>query len=462
MNQPTSILERKFRGLFAKIDTGDCVLVLGPRVAVPAEIDGDESIPIDDYLSGKLLEDVARDIPEPSGLRGAIARYEKEKGASACRSLIQELVSDLGDRSTDLHRDLGSLPFRLILSTTPDRMMFHALRAQGKLEAQEACYDYCRGVAAEGPLTQPSSDRPIVYNLFGRHDYPESMVLNDKNLLDYLVKITRESPALPDPVRAVLRAPSTVFLFVGFGFTSWWLRLLLKVLDVTGVENRGISLALEDNSSLDGDAAGENKGFFESLGIYIQAQNWSSLAKELAARFRTQEGQRRTAKRQTMASDNVQGRPLVFVSYASEDVDQVDSLRVGLQSRGVSMWQDRQNLRCGQNWENQVTQLIKNVDYFLFVQTENMDQRDQRRQDGVYNRELELALARAKDKPYGAVFVLRVTIGACRARPEPEFAKIHRIAVDGDAGVDDLARAILEDYTGAGQGTGSGRPLQVG
>lgn len=463
MNQPSPILERKFSGLIAKINTGECVLVLGPRIAVPNEITGGEGIPIDEYLSSKLLEDLGEDTHDPSGLRGAIARYEKAKSASACRSLIQELVSEIDQRTTDLHRDLASLPFRLVLSTTPDRMMFNAFRSQGKPDARQACYDYCRGVAAEAALTLPSTERPIVYSLFGRHDQPESMVLNDKNLLDYLVRIVKESPALPDAVRATLRAPSTVFLFVGFGFTNWWLRLLLKVLDITGVENRGLSLALEDSNSFDAAVSGENKGFFESLGIYIQARDWTSLAKDLAARFREQEVEGPTdAKSQVVGSDSVQGRPLVFLSYASEDMDKVDSLRMRLQDRGVSVWQDYQNLRGGQNWEHQITRLIKDVDYFIFVQTENMDQREERREDGVYNRELKLALERIKDKPYAAVFVLHVTIGTCRTRSEPELATIHRIAIDTNTGADELAQAILKSYKDTGHGSSSGLMSQVG
>src|SRR6185369_5496158 len=161
-------------------------------------------------------------------------------------------------------------PFRLVLMATADRMMVNALNGAGK-SAQEACYNYCHGVAAESPLTLPTSDKPIVYSLFGRHDYAESMVLNDKNLLDYLVRVIKESPPLPDAVRATVRAPSTVFLFVGFGFHNWWLRLLLKVLEMTGVENRAISLALED-ASFDAAVAEEHKAFFESVGIYIQAR----------------------------------------------------------------------------------------------------------------------------------------------------------------------------------------------
>jgi hypothetical protein len=284
-------------------------------------------------------------------------------------------------------------------------------------------------------------------------------VLTDKNLLDYLVGITRESPALPDPVRATLRAPSTVFLFMGFGFTNWWLRLLLKVLEVTGVENRALSLALEDSASFNASASGDNNTFFRSVGIHIESKDWNALARSLAAEYCAR-APRPTAQA-AFAAQRSEGEssraPLVFLSYASDDRDQVDALRVALQDRGVAVWQDHQNLRGGQNWEDRITRLIRDVDYFVFVQTEHMDRRDQERRDGVYNRELKLALDRLRDQPYGSVFVVHVTIGACRTRPEPELAKLHRIALDAPEGIDALAQSIRGSFaeTAAGQSAGT-------
>ncbi len=399
MNQPSPILERRFSGLVAKIHRGECVLILGPRIAVPPEIARGPSIPIDDYLSASLRQDLGDEEKGPLSLRSAVARYEKEKSTSACRSFIQELVSELDQHTTELHKDLASLPFRLVLVATSDRMMLNAFRARGKVKAQEACYNYCRGLSAETMLSLPSSEMPIVYSLFGRHDQPDSIVLNDKNLLDYLVRIIKETPALPDAVRATLRAPSTVFLFVGFGFTNWWLRLLLKVLEVTGVENRGLSLALEDASD-DVPFSTENRGFFESVGIYIQARDdWDSLAKYLSATYQPQEVKSTVSVVNRVVTDGGPARPLVFLSYASEDTQAIDAIRMKLASRGISVWQDKQNLRVGQNWTHQIERIIGSVDYFIFVQSENMDRRDRSGDDGVYNWELKEALARQKKRP---------------------------------------------------------------
>lgn len=455
-------LDRKVNRLVKKILSRDCVLVLGPRVAAPPEVSAAE-LPINDFLASRLLEELGGDEDvQPMDLRSVIARYERAKSPSACRTMIQDVVSELDAHTTDLHRQLASLPFRLVLLATPDRMMARAYETMdtstGLKQAQQACYDYCRGVASDVDLTAPTVESPIVYSLLGRHDQPSSMVLNDRNLLDYLVKIVKENPPLPDRVRATLRAPSTVFLFVGFGFTNWWLRLLLKVLEVTGVENRVDSLALEDASNSTATALQEHKGFFESEGIYIQAGDWNVLARDLVARVRAQEPANRpgttVAPQATQApqgSGASVGRPLVFLSYASEDVDRVDMMRAELQKRGVHVWQDRQNLRIGQNWDAQIARVIKDCDYFVFVQTDATDARDLALKDGVYNRELKRAIQRVQDRPYGTVFLLHVTIGACRVRPEPELGAINRIEVDpaSGRGCDKLAGEILEAYRGA-------------
>jgi hypothetical protein len=452
MDLSSSLVPARCGGLVGKVQSGDCVLVLGPRIAMPAEIDPKQT-PIDEYLALRLLADLGNDDQRALGLREAMSRYEQRIGEPALRSLVQQVAADLDERTTELHRDLASLPFRLVLQTTPDRMMFEAFRAVGKTGAVEAYYNYCPEVRQDGLLAAPSADKPIVYSLFGRQDHPESMVLTDQNLLDYLVTLTRERPPLPDSVRATLRARSTLFLFVGFGFASWWLRLLLKVLDITGVANRGLSLALEDKRSFDA-ASLEDRGFFEKS-IYIQSGDWNALVKDLAKRYRELPS-RKAATLQAAPASPSGKRPLVFLSYASEDGELVDRLRIALDAQGLAVWQDSQNLRAGQNWEAKIEEFIKRVDYFVFVQTENMDKRDNERRDGVYNRELKLALKRAEDKPHGAVFVIHATVGRCMPRREPELSAVHRAKLDTDAGIASLATAILEAFALPSEGVRDG------
>lgn len=443
-------LDRHLGGLAANVQAGNCVLVLGPRIAAPIEVAGPDMCMADD-LARKLIEDLEGRCDTPPGLRHTIARYERERGPHSCRTLVQHFISEYEGHPTPLHLDLAALPFRLVLCATPDTLMLEAFRRAGKKDAVGAYYDHHPGGASAAPIALPTTEGPIVYNLFGRHDHPQSMVLNEQNLLDYLVSVTKESPALPDAVRATLRAESTVFLFVGFGFENWWLRLLLKVLQVTGVKDRGISLALEESRTFEDGSLTENKGFFESAGIYIEPGDWNALAKELRARVVV--APRPPASAAAQGGGQPAGRrsaPLVFLSYASEDVQLVNTLREGLVARGVTVWQDKRNLRAGQRWMDQIAQVIGRVDYFVFVQTEQMDRRDQQRKKGVYHRELALALDCMKDKRYGETFLLHVTVGHCLPRPEPQMLDIHRIAVDDEPGLDRLAADILASFGGVG------------
>ena len=147
-----------------------------------------------------------------------------------------------------------------------------------------------------------------------------------------------------------------------------------------------------------------------------------------------------------VVTDGGPARPLVFLSYASEDTQAIDAIRMKLASRGISVWQDKQIFRVGQNWTHQIERIIGSIDYFIFVQSENMDRRDRSGDDGVYNWELKEALARQKKRPDGAAFVLHVTIGSCAERPEPELGELHRTPVESDAGVEQVAEDILRSY----------------
>lgn len=459
----SSAFERRLNALATKIEDGSCVLVLGPRIAVPAEVDADTPS-IDDYLARRLCDDLdggddnadsgAATPPGPASLRLTVARYQRLRSEQDCRDLVGQLARELDGHCTALHRDLASLPFRLVLCATFDRMMAQALRQQHK-RPQEAHYDYLASAdGAAAPRALPAVDAPLVYSLFGRHDAPASMVLNSQNLVDYLVNLTRRSPGLPDAVRAMLSARETVFLFIGFGFAAnWWLRLLLKVLEVTGVPNRGQSYALEDPGAFEQAAqagssdSSDSKGFFESQGIYLHSGDWCALARTLVQRLEPRLAQRAGAATATLPVPSLKGPggkpPLVFLSYASEDADTVAALGEALRRHGISVWQDKAQLRAGDDWDERITRVIHGADFFVFVQTEAMDERDRLRRPGVYNRELKLACRKMAELPHGAVYLLHVTVGHTQARGEPELQRVHRQPVDDEAGRQALARAIV-------------------
>src|SRR5437764_7577311 len=165
---------RDVRVLVERIKRGDCVLVLGPRVAVRA--DDQARTPFDELLARELLESIGQPLDfAPSNLRRAAELYyHQRKDRAELELVVGDFYRRTATTPTDLHRDLAALPFRLCISASPDDLMFAAFEAAGK-SPQRGYYDFSRGRTP--PLSVPASSKPLVYHLYGHYDAPSSLVL---------------------------------------------------------------------------------------------------------------------------------------------------------------------------------------------------------------------------------------------------------------------------------------------
>lgn len=133
--------------------------------------------------------------------------------------------------------------------------------------------------------------------------------------------------------------------------------------------------------------------------------------------------------------------PVAFVSYASEDREQVEELSDQLEARGINVWQDKQDLRAGQKWAKALQNVIEaQVHYVIVVQTPAMLRREQ----GVFYKEIEIARGRQSQMREDMTFLIPVTLGPCEILSS--LREYHVIDAGGDAGIDNLARAIREDW----------------
>lgn len=86
------------------------------------------------------------------------------------------------------------------------------------------------------------------------------------------------------------------------------------------------------------------------------------------------------------------------------------------------------------------TSVIDRVDYVVVVQTPATAQRNQ----GVFYFEIHKALERQQRMKSGVTFLLPVRTGG--VAPLPELEHLHSVRLDLDAGVDQLASFIFEDW----------------
>ncbi|HYI12345.1 MAG TPA: toll/interleukin-1 receptor domain-containing protein [Thermoanaerobaculia bacterium] len=430
---------RELRGLVERIKRGDCVLVLGPRLAFKA--DDPERRPLDEMLAAELLESIG--AAGPASLRRAADLYYRE---TRDREVLEITVRDFYEReasaTTTFHRDLAALPFRLCISASPDNLMLRAFEAAEKTP-QEGHYNFREPATAR--LLMPGVEKPLIYHLFGHCEDPGSLVLTEGDLIEFLVAIVKGTPPVPDQVRSLLADPSASFLFLGFGFHNWYLRVLLQVMNVYG--RRSKALAFEDEQFFDHPEHEQATAFFTDRLIEFRHLRWDAFARQLREAYeaggRPAPGTppRATPPRPAAPAASLAERaPKAFVSYASEDRDAVEQLAAQLEARGIDVWQDKQDLRAGDNWDNTLKDVIsRRVDYVIVVQTEAMTSRV----EGVFHREIAAALIRQGNMA-DFRFVIPIKVGDC-----PMLASlnhVHAIDVSAAGGIEALTTSIEEDW----------------
>jgi hypothetical protein len=159
---------------------------------------------------------------------------------------------------------LADLNLPLYITTNYDHFMESALESRGKNPVSEFCrwneklYNYTKwaGIPSafdKGKKYRPSVDQPLVYHLHGVIDVPQSMVLSEKDYLDFAINLNKsdEKISLPPFIRTTLATSS--FLFIGYRLEDIRFRVIFQgVMSLLGDIQRPKSMAVQLAPSIPG------------------------------------------------------------------------------------------------------------------------------------------------------------------------------------------------------------------
>ena len=421
--------EHDWRRLAENIQRGTCVLLLGPAVAV------DPSDPQHTPLTVLLARHLANELNENLIVdRDNLAHVSQlYTGPGRDRMDLELAVGDfysrLGPITTPLHRQLAELPFTLCVNTTPDGFMARAFEEAGK-KCRTEHYNFRRQRSAH--LAESDSTHPIAYDLCGCLKEPDSLVLTESDLLDFLVTVISKTPPLPPFITSRFSDPTTSFLFVGFGFQNWYIRILLHIL-AQGHKTR--SLALEDARFFQHPEQPQAMIFFEKQHlIAFKLLSWEGFVAEL------KQHQQDLIGRKALNTEPPSDAPLVFLCHSHEDRDAVMQLSQTLQNNGLRVWLDRQSLRGGDEWDRTIPTVLRKVDYVVVVQGRHLHQRVE---SYVY-KEVRIALERQSRFASGYRFIIPVNLEPCIGLSECE--SLQTVDLSENGGIVELVKTILEDW----------------
>lgn len=218
--QNRSMSEEDWNEILASLEREACILVLGPGAII-----GKDGENLHDKLCSLFAANLEMDYkasPESLFLLGN--HITQKRG---WRKLLSDMTQEAytQEEPHEVYGKLACIPLPLIISTSPD-MIIHTAFEQHGFSHQFSHYNYKQNPELNGA---PTKDYPLIYNLFGKLDDEDSLVLTHDSLFDFIFSIL-STKRLPLPLKEkIIEAYNLVFL--GFDFESWYLKILLRLFE---------------------------------------------------------------------------------------------------------------------------------------------------------------------------------------------------------------------------------------
>ena len=417
--------------LIDPIQTDKCILMLGPGAA--GEEAGGRFMPLTEILANELAEtsqikemtESLRVSIDTSNL-AQVSLYYEMKTKKRVRPKVEDFYRARQNQTSPFHENLAGLPFHLAITSTPDDMFYNAVKKVNK-HPVKAHYDF-KGDKKD-LITVGTPSAPLVFYLYGTIEKPNSLVLTENDFLDFLVNIASGNPPLPQNLLSELRDKEKSFLFLGFGFRRWYLRILLHILKVESKKYSSFALEKFDVNQLR-----DTIYFFSESDYKIHICNAELIGftKELKDRYER-------ISPATVPKPQLRDAPTIFICHASEDKEYAANLYKLLEGEGFKPWLDKENLRGGILWDNEIQKTIGEIDYFIVLQSKALVEKN----IGYVNKEINLALDRQLEFRPGTNFIIPVQIDD--SPPLDNFKRFHIIDLRDKEQIEKLFTAITRD-----------------
>ncbi|MEL7531845.1 MAG: SIR2 family protein [Bacteroidota bacterium] len=221
--------------LMDTVRDGRCVLLLGPEVAKTA--------------SGQSFRQAFAESLDLVNNPLIASYYDKEElflfpdAIAKTRIYYQLKAFYQQDFQREFYGKLARLPLKLFINASPDSFLADTLGTA------KHHFDYFHKTDPREEVSQPSLEKPLVYNLLGALEEEESLLMTHDDLYEFLEAMLARQHLPRKLTDEIFAARSLVFL--GFNFDKWYVQLLLRLLKVHDVRSRFARFATEQKYNAD-------------------------------------------------------------------------------------------------------------------------------------------------------------------------------------------------------------------
>lgn len=423
--------EKDWSTLLWSLQRRNCILLLGPELVA-------EGLPgRNRTLTGELALQLASELEQPQPPTADLPRVAQQYGVQNDRNdLEREVVRFYAaheDDPSEIHQALAAVPFYFVITSCHDSLLKRAMERAGKVPCAEH-YNY-QG-EREDNVIMGTVNCPLIYHLYGAAQEPESLVLTENDLLDFLVAVVSKDPPLPNNIRSELQKKGKSFLFLGFGIRHWYLRILLHVLKGSQSDSRSFALEAFQAQNL---PDLEQTILFYKTGYKIEVFDTEIevFVQELRERYQVL-----APSPQTTLTGTGLREARVFLSYADEDQAVAQRLCQKLREGGLDPWMDKSGLGPGAEWDRTIEERLEEADYVCVLQSNALA----RKSFSYVNKEINLALERQRYARKGVLYLIPLQIDdGPRLDVLKEFQTLLLRNDDADA-IKSLVSTIKRDF----------------
>ncbi len=199
-----------------------CVLFLGSGIL---EAPGGENFEnaLEDWLDASNPNHPHIQVFNPDGFY----LFKKNRFRRKIVSSMKEFYNQPFPETETLFSQVAQIPFPVIFSLTPDNILARTFDGLG-LDYEPDFY--FRNRKASDLFNNPTIDKPIIYNILGNIEEPESIILTHRDFFDYLSSVFQGNSMngdFKDYMEGMER-----YIFLGVPYEKWYFQLILRILSL--------------------------------------------------------------------------------------------------------------------------------------------------------------------------------------------------------------------------------------
>ena len=229
MNNPTSTPDNKsplstvdWDDILETLEAQKCVLFIGSG-AFDAPGGGDIDHAFCEYLDSQNADHPHIRMHNPGGF----FLFKKSRFRRKVVAEMKTFYNQSFPETESFFSKIARMPFSMIVTLTPDNILTRTFDMKG-LDYQADFY--YRNQKASDQFEKPTTNKPLIYNLLGNIEEPNSLVLTHSDFFDYLQSVFKDismNEDLKDELEDMER-----YIFLGLPFEKWYFQLLLRVLSL--------------------------------------------------------------------------------------------------------------------------------------------------------------------------------------------------------------------------------------